>query len=125
MLGSWAAINAQNVINEPPALTKMIDNYTRQNKSVETVKAWTIQIAVSTDRRKVESEQSRFGRIFPEHRLAWEHDNPYYKLKLRDVAYLRKMDALNLLHQIKRRSTAAAILIREDVSPEKILQSAL
>jgi len=86
------------------------------------VKAWRIQVLASGDRRKVESEKERFENIYPYYRLELVHDNPYYIIKIRDVAYREKIDALHLLHQIKRRYPAA-ILVLDDVKPQKLLTS--
>ncbi|MBX2815613.1 MAG: hypothetical protein KTR24_06440 [Saprospiraceae bacterium] len=121
----WLVVpsSGQSSIQEPAALSRMIQQYTFKNKEVTTTKAWTIQVAVSTDRREVERERGRFGRIFPQHRLEWVHDDPYYLLKMKDIAFVQKRDALHLLHEIKDRYRSSAILVLEDVPPEKLLQS--
>lgn len=122
VMGLVYRTQAQSTVAEPPALTQMIQAFTSSNKSKQTTKAWTIQVAVSSDRRAVERERGRFGRVFPQHRLEWVHDDPYYILKMKDIAFARKVDAMHLLHQIKRRYTSSAILVLEDVSPEELLQ---
>ena len=113
---------AQGTIQEDPAITRMLDLYALKNKSRTAVKAWKIQVAASSDRRKMENEKDRFGNIYPYLRLELVHDNPYYILKLRDIAYREKIDALHLLHRIKRRYPAA-ILVLDDVKPETLLTS--
>ncbi len=116
------AIWCQGSLNEDSGVSAMLKAYARLHKSKETVKAWRIQVLASSDRRHVEQEKERFENIYPYLRLDLVHDNPYYIIKLRDVAYREKMDALHLLHRIKRRYPAA-ILVLDDVKPEKLLSS--
>ena len=114
--------HAQSSLNEDPDVSRMLQVYASLNKSRTTVKAWRIQVVASSDRRKVESEKQRFENIYPYLRLELVHDNPYYIIKIRDAAFREKIDALHLLHRIKRRYPAA-ILVLDDVKPEKLLTS--
>jgi hypothetical protein len=113
---------AQNVINLSPSIEKMLAVYEAKNKSQETIKAWRIQVAALSDRREMENEKARFENIFPYYKLEWLHDNPYYILKIKDAAFKEKLDALTLLHLIKR-GYPSALVILDDVKPEKILNS--
>ena len=113
---------AQGTLQEDPDVTRMMEAFADLNKSRITVKAWRIQVLASSDRRRVENEKERFENIYPYYRLELVHDNPYYIIKIRDVAYREKIDALHLLHRIKRRYPAA-ILVLDDVKPQKLLTS--
>ncbi len=113
---------AQHTIDEDPLVRQMMERFAERNKSRETVKAWRIQTAALSDRRSMENEKIRFENLFPHLRLEWIHDNPYYILKIRDAAYRDKVDALYLLHRIKRRYPSA-ILVLDDVKPEDLLNS--
>ncbi len=117
------AMLAQNSLQEPAEVTRMIDAFQAKYKSLETVKAWKIQIAASSDRREIEGQKARFENLFPYYNLEWVHDNPYYILKMKDVAFARKIDALHLLHEIKDRYSFPAILILDDVARDKLLSS--
>ena len=112
----------QDQIEEPASITRMLNAYTKKNKSQEKVKAWRIQVLATSDRRTIEKEKTRFENLYPHLRLEWVHDNPYYILKIKDIAFGRKMDALHLLHQIKNRYPSA-ILLLDDVHPEQLLNS--
>ena len=112
----------QAIINEPPAISRMLEAFAEKNKSQEKVKAWTIQVLARSDRRAVENEKVRFEKLYPYLKVEWIHDDPYYILKIRDVFFKEKMDALHLLHRIKRRYPSA-ILVLDDVRPEKLLNS--
>lgn len=113
---------AQNVIDLSPNIEKMLSIYAAKNKSQETIKAWRIQVAALSDRREMENEKTRFENIFPYYEVEWLHDNPYYILKIKDAAFKDKLDALTLLHRIKRRYPSALVIL-DDVKPEKILNS--
>ncbi|NND34525.1 MAG: SPOR domain-containing protein [Saprospiraceae bacterium] len=111
---------AQNVIIKSPELEHMLALYAQRNKNQETIKAWRIQVAALSDRREMEKEKIRFENIFPYYRLEWIHDNPYYILKIKDAVFKQKLDALTLLHRIKRRYPSALVIL-DDVKPDKIL----
>ena len=120
--GAVFAAHAQGSLSEEPGVTRMLQEYAARNKSRSTVKAWRIQVAASSNRRRIENEQERFENIYPYYRLELVHDNPYYIIKIRDVAYREKIDALHLLHRIKRRYPSA-ILVLDDVKPQLLLTS--
>ncbi len=121
IIASASALCAQSLhtIEEEPSITRMLQVYTNKFKAIENVRAWRIQVAAVTDRREMEQEKSRFERLFPYLRLDWEHDNPYYILTIRDVAFQEKLDALHLLHKIKDRYPSA-ILVLDDVKPDQL-----
>jgi len=116
-----SALQAQNSLHEPAEITRMIEAFQAKYKSQETVKAWKIQIAASSDRREIERQKARFENLFPYYRLEWVHDNPYYILKMKDLVFARKIDALHLLHEIKNRHNFPAILILDDIDRQKLL----
>ncbi len=116
------ALRAQGSLQEDPGITRMLDAYAQKNKARSLVKAWRIQVAASSDRRGIESEKARFENIYPYYRIDLVHDNPYYILKIKNVAYREKIDALHLLHSIKERYPSA-IIVLDDVKPEELLTS--
>ena len=120
--GTLITVHAQGSLSEDPGVSRMLQEYANRHKSRSTVKAWRIQVAASSNRRRIESEKERFENIYPYYRLELVHDNPYYIIKIRDIAYREKIDALHLLHQIKRRYPSA-ILVLDDVKPQLLLTS--
>ena len=115
-------LKAQSEVILSPSVADMLATFATKNKSQETIKAWRIQVAAVSDRRDMENEKSRFENIYPNLRLEWIYDNPYYILKLRDAAFKERLQAYNLLHRIKRRYPSA-ILVLDDVKPEKVLNN--
>lgn len=127
LLSLWgtAAAGAQNTLREPAEVSRMIEAFRTKYRVNATVKAWTIQVAASSDRREIERQKSRFENLFPQYQLEWIHDDPYYIIKLDDIAFTKKVDALSLLHRIKDRYSSSAILILEDVPRHQLLTSSL
>ncbi|MCB0686065.1 MAG: hypothetical protein KDC53_06060 [Saprospiraceae bacterium] len=118
---TWGTVlEAQNEVIMSPTIQKMLNTFATKNKSQATIKAWRIQVTAVSDRRDMENEKTRFENIFPNLRLEWTFDNPYYILKLRDAAFKEKLEAYNLLHRVKRRYPSA-LLVLDDVEPEKVL----
>lgn len=115
-------LGAQNEIIMSASVQQMLNTFAARNKGQETIKAWRIQVAAVSDRRDMENEKTRFENIYPDLRLEWIYDNPYYILKLRDAAFKEKLEAYNLLHRIKRRYPSA-LLVLDDVKPEKVLNN--
>ncbi len=112
----------QNSVTTTPQVDRLLSIYASKNKKKDKVKAWRIQIAALSDRRMMETEKTRFENIYPNIRLEWIHDNPYYILKIKDAVFKDKLDALRLLHRIKRRYQSA-ILVLDDVEPDEILNN--
>ncbi len=115
---------SQSVVNEEPALERMLEVYAQKNKSQAQVKAWRIQIGAMTDRREMEAELERFENVFPYYNLEWTYDNPYYLLKLKNRAYKYKLDALTILHELKD-EYPSAIVILDDVPREDLLKMSM
>jgi len=112
----------QDQIIEPQAISRMMEAFKQRNMNVENVKAWRIQIEAFTDRRRMEEEKNRFERSFPFYSLEWEHDDPYYILKVKNMCFLRKLDALFVLNQIKSKYPQSILTI-DHVTPDNLLNS--
>ncbi len=120
MMLPWAVMSAQTEIVMEEAVSTMLRSYAQRNKNQATVKAWRIQIGSMTDRRLMETEKTRFENLFPHLRVEWIFDNPYYLLRLRDVAYRDKLEILPLYQEIRRRY-ASALLIIDEVPMDKVI----
>jgi hypothetical protein len=116
-----AVVQGQHQIEENPAVESMLQTLARQNKARETVKAWRVQIAAMTDRRKMETEMTRFRNLYPYYSREWIYDNPYYLLKLKGKAYVKKLDALTVLHELKD-EYPSAIVVLDDIKREDLLK---
>ena len=105
-LASSFSLNAQNVyITEDSDVSALLQKHVDQNRSAYYVSGWRIQLLSTTDRRKVESEETNFLREYPGINVDWEHAKPYYKLRV--GAFATKLDATRLLKQLKQKYTGA------------------
>ena len=95
-------------------LELLTDVYISQNRAIDVVKAWKIQLMSSTDRRKVEAEEKQFEQRFWEYNANWTHDDPYYVLTVNNLAHSEKIDILHTFYRIKK-AYPSALLILADV----------
>jgi len=94
-------VDAQNVtINEDFPIDKMMETFITKNKSTYHLNGWRIQIMATTDRRKMEKAKSVFLMNYPNVSINWTHSKPYYRL--RAGAFTSKLDAVRLLHLLKK-----------------------
>jgi hypothetical protein len=101
ILVSFSSIYAQNVvINEPSQVGEMLQKFEQKHRSETTIKGWRIQIVTTDDRRKSESEKSKFSYLYPNVPVNWEHKSPYYVVRV--GAYEKKIDLMNFLMQLKK-----------------------
>jgi len=100
------SLHAQSVsIIEDGDVSDLLRRYVDENRSTYYVSGYRIQLLSTTDRRKVESEETKFLRDHPDINVDWEHAKPYYKLRV--GAFATKLEATRLLIQLKQRYTGA------------------
>lgn len=112
------AAKAQIVFNEPAGLQRVMKMYRASNMLETEMDGWRIQVLATTDRRHMETARSQFERMYPDIKIEWEHQNPYYKLKA--GAFTDRRETLAKCHEIKK-SFSQAIPIRERISYEDII----
>ena len=112
------ASNAQVQISEDPSVTSLVQKHKDQNRMSATIPGWRIQLLATTDRRKVENEESKFIQRYPLIQVDWEHSKPYYKLKA--GAFATRLDATRLLKELKK-DYSSALLTRSYVSINEVL----
>lgn len=110
--------NAQVQISEDPSVASLVQKHKDQNSMSTTISGWRIQLLATTDRRKVENEESKFIQRYPLIRVDWEHSKPYYKLKA--GAFVTKLDATRLLKELKK-DYSSALLTKSNVRISEIL----
>lgn len=78
---SFQCITAQSIlVNEEPAITKVMNDYLSKNQQETSIKGWRIQIITTPDRRKMQNAKNKFSSIYPSISLNWNHVPPYYKV---------------------------------------------
>ena len=112
------ASTAQVQITEDPAVASLVQRHMDQNRMSTTISGWRIQLLATTDRRKVENEESKFIQRYPLTQVNWVHSKPYYKLKA--GAFANRLDATRLLKEFKK-YYPSALLTKSDVSINEVL----
>jgi len=106
VFASSFTLQGQNVlITEDSDVSSLLQRHVDQNRSTYYISGWRIQLLSTTDRRKVESEETNFLQEYPGINVDWEHAKPYYKLRV--GAFATKLDATRMLKQLKQKYTGA------------------
>jgi hypothetical protein len=77
-------IQAQNYVklDTPANIDRLMERFVQNGKSVETVKAWRIQIITTNDRSEMETARSTFQSLYPGISTDWKHVAPYYQVRV-------------------------------------------
>ena len=103
-------------IHEDPLVTKIMDQYLKNNRSVNYVSGWRITIISTADRRLMEQTRANFQQQFSM-RTKWEYKEPYYYLKA--GAFISRAEATNTLESIKKKFASAFISFDNKISYEE------
>lgn len=115
-----SSVVAQSVIvNEDNIVTRMMFRRTQINQTKNAVEGWRIQILATTDRRKLEDEKRKFQSGYPQIRVDWTHEKPYYKLKV--GAFSTKLEAARLLYVLKRDYPSAYPAKDNNINPRELI----
>jgi hypothetical protein len=112
------ASHAQVQITEDPTVASLVQRHVDQNRMSTTISGWRIQLLATTDRRKVENEESKFIQRYPLIQVDWVHSKPYYKLKA--GAFSNRLDATRLLKEFNK-YYPSALLTKSDVRINEVL----
>jgi len=99
----WSS--AQVTLTEESEITQMMRQYRQTNVDNPMVRAWKIQILTTNDRRTMETGIKKFELLYPETPYAWEHNPPYYQVRI--GAYETKEDLEATLLELKRNFPSA------------------
>jgi len=92
---------SQNInVEEDYFVSQMLERHIQNNKGRTITSGWRVQLFSTSDRNKVEEAKQKFLRDYPGVSVDWTHAKPYYRL--RAGAFTSKLDAMRLLHQLKR-----------------------
>lgn len=83
------------------------------------IDVYRITVLLTRDRREMESQRSRFSRLFPDMRVEWNYSEPYYTLKY--GMYIHKREAWPDLVKIQKQYPNA-ILSTDQVTASKYLK---
>ena len=112
-------VTAQVTIKEEDKISQAMEQYISDNREMDIVRAWRIQIITTDDRREMERARSDFRILYPGIKNSWEHTAPYYKVKV--GAYENKEDLEAFLLKLKK-DFPSAIPVRDDVKKEDLIE---
>lgn len=103
----WSPLSGQGkvTLQEPPTVTKLMEDFVQYGKTNENVKAWRIQIITTDDRREMEAARSQFISLYPDVNVDWKHIVPYYQVRV--GAYDDKTKLMPFLLELKKIFPAA------------------
>ena len=119
-LFSFLTLGAQVVIKEEPKVTKLMQVYKSTNQQEPIVKAWRIQIIATSNRSEMEKTISRFERLYPHINYDWEHNAPYYQVKI--GAYEKKRDLEAFILELKK-EFPMSIPVQDEITKKELIGS--
>lgn len=118
IVSSLLNLSGQASLKEDHVIGDLMVRWKDNNKSIEEIQGWRVQIIATTDRRQMESTKKKFESKFPEYELHFVHNEPYYQLKAGAFLYNRKAQAFLFKMQ---EYFPGSILVTEKVKPEELL----
>lgn len=112
-------LSAQVVIEEDPAVARMMTSYKEVNRARKTVEGWRIQVFASADRQQFDRVKRSFEFRYPNISTNWVHDKPYFKL--RAGAFATKLEATRMLHILKKEYAQAYLAVDKNMNPMELL----
>lgn len=109
----------QVVIEEEPAISRMMTSYKEVNKTKKTVEGWRIQVFATADRQQFDRVKRSFEFRYPNISTNWVHDKPYFKL--RAGAFATKLEATRMLHVLKKEYGQAYLAVDKNMNPTELL----
>ncbi|MBT8232881.1 MAG: SPOR domain-containing protein [Saprospiraceae bacterium] len=110
---------SQVTIKEDPNVSRIMNAYETFNKEEPTVRGWRIQILTTNDRSNMEAGVKRFERLYPHIDFKWEHNPPYYQVRI--GAYEKKAELEAFLLELKQ-EFPSAIPVQDDIQKTEILK---
>jgi len=110
---------AQVIINEEPAIIKLMQIYKGKSAQTPIVRAWRIQITATSDRMEMEKAYKKFEMLYPHIDYTWEHNPPYYQVRV--GAYEKKEDLEATLLEMKQ-DFPLSIPVQDDIAKKDLVE---
>jgi len=110
--------SAQIVVQEEPAITKLMQIYKSKSAQTPIIRAWKIQIMATSDRMEMEQTYNKFERLYPHINYSWEHNPPYYQVRV--GAFEKKEDLEATLLELKK-DFPFSIPVQDDIAKEDLV----
>lgn len=113
-----ASLHAQVTVKAEKEIDDIMTMYKRSNFQTPMVRAWRIQIVTTNDRSTMEKAIEKFKLLYPDIKYKWEHNPPYYQVRI--GAYEKRKDLEALLLKLKD-EFPAALPVQDDIEKVKII----
>lgn len=107
------------VIREEPAVASLMTQFVEQNKLNPYIDGWRVQILSTTDRDRLESTRSSFKAKYPYLASTWEHNRPYYMLRV--GAFATRLEAIQAKYYLRQDYPSATEMRDAKITPQEIL----
>lgn len=116
-----SALSAQSKVSiyQSEAIIQLVDAHKALNRSRSRISGWSVQLLSSNERDKVTQLKGVFMNTYPDVKVDWNYDAPYYKLQA--GAFKTKMEANRLLEQIRSQFPDAYVVKNNNISPLDLL----
>jgi len=114
------SLSAQLSLTEEDSVRELIERYRDTNMQKPIIKAWRIQIITTDDRREMEQAKSKFEMLYPHIDFSWEHNAPYYKVKI--GAYEKKEDLESFLLELKK-EFPFSLPVQDDIKKSELISA--
>lgn len=111
--------DAQVIVNEEPSIIRLMQIYKSKNAQNPIIRAWRIQIMATSDRMEMEKAYKKFEMLYPHIDYAWEHNPPYYQVRV--GAYERKADLEATLLEMKK-DFPLSIPVQDDIAKKDLVE---
>ena len=105
-------------LEEEPTIKEAMEKYEKLNLDKKIVKAWRIQIITTNDRREMDQARLKFERLYPHIKQSWEHNAPYYQVRV--GAYEKKEDLEAFLLELKKQFPSA-LPVHDDIEEKELI----
>lgn len=116
----FSGLSAQVTVKEDLAVETVMNKYKNIHAETNVVKAWRIQIITTDDRREMDLANQKFKLLYPHIWHNWEHNAPYYQVKV--GAYQKREDLEAFLLEIKQ-EFPSAIPVLDDIEKSELVKS--
>jgi hypothetical protein len=108
-------------VYEDSDVKKVMEHYRSVFKNRPFIEGWRVQIISTTDRNAMEIMRINAANLYPNLPLKWEHNSPYFRIKL--GAFQTKLQATAALQLIKKDYPTAYLVIDKKIEPKEIFES--
>ena len=114
----WMTGQSDITVHASPSVNRMMERFISNGKANENIKAWSIQIITTDDRREMEKAMALFSSMYPGMNKDWKHVVPYYQVR---VGYFENRNKLMPLLLELKKTFPSATPVYDNVSKRALV----